>query len=154
MNQVPVLVKGAWFSGPLPRDVGGEEMPIAWSDKGMQSLLAKWALIPLNLQRYDYPDLKIVVSRDATIVPFLGKNRRQAHNWARGFFSVDAPSDRVYELEPEIGAPDEEVLLQLADLVVYLIAHSLDPERPSLRHRTILERVRNIDVKPFQFVPE
>lgn len=110
------------------------------------------ALIPLNLQRYGYTDLKIVVSREATILPFLGKQRRQAHRWARGFSSVEAPPGYVYEFEPIVLKPEDEILLQLADLVVYLIAHSFDRERLVLRQRAILEKVRNIDVKPFRFV--
>jgi hypothetical protein len=152
MNEIPFFVKGSYFTGELPRNVTDDEFSITWSDKAMQSMLAKSALIPLNLQRYAYPDLKIVVSRDATILAFLGKQRRQAHRWAQGFSDIDAPSGHVYEFEPVILKPEDEVLLQLADVMVYLIAHSFDPERPSLRQRAILEKIRNIDVTPFRFV--
>ena len=151
MNEIPFLVRASYFSGELPRDVVDDEVGIIWSDKAMQSMLAKFALIPLNLQRYRYTDLKIVISKDATLLRFMGKRRRQAHRWARGFSDIEAPPGYVYEFEPVIAKPEDEILLQLADLTVYLIAHSFDSEKPSLRHRVILEKVRNIDVKPFSF---
>jgi len=151
MNEIPFLVKGAYFSGSLPRDIVDDELSVKWSDKAMQSMLAKSALMPLNLQRYQYVDLKIVVSSDSTMLPFLGKRRRQAHRWVRGFSSIEAPAGHVYEFKPLIMKPEDEILLQLADLVVYLIAHSFDTEKISLGQRLILERIRNIDIQPFRF---
>jgi hypothetical protein len=151
MNEAPFLVRAAYFHGDLPTDIAEPEWGARWSDKGIQSMLAKLALVPLNLQRHKYTDLRIVVSADATLVSFLGTRRRRADRWARGFSDIEAPPGHVYEFTPVIAAPESDILLQLADVVVYLIAHAFDREKVSLRHRLILENVRNIDVQPIQF---
>lgn len=132
MNKIPFLIKGCCFSGELPKDIDDEELGVVWSDKAIQSMLAKAALIPLGLEKYEYKDLRIVISQDSTKVRFLGKNKRQAARWTRGFSAIGAPSGYVYEFDPLIQDPTEEVLLQLADAVVYMIAHAFGNGKKSI----------------------
>ncbi len=153
MNEIPFLVKASYYSGDLPENVVDPQFGITWSDKAMQSMLAKDALIPFKLQQYSYSDLRIMISRDATMTSFIGSKGRQAHRWARGFSNIDAPAGLVYEFDPPIGEPKEEILLQLADVMVYVIAHCVDAEKPSLPFQAALSKVRNIDVKQFGFIP-
>lgn len=42
MNEIPFLVKGSYVTGELPRCVTNDEFSMTWSDKAMQSMLAKW----------------------------------------------------------------------------------------------------------------
>jgi len=153
MNKIPFLIKGRYFSQEPPKDSNDEDLAIAWSDKGIQSMLAKAALIPLDLGKFEYRDLRIVIAQDRTKIGFLGKNKRQAARWARGFSDIEAPSGYVYEFEPLIQEPSKEILLQLADTAVYMIAHAFDNEKSSKDYRAILEKVRNIDVRPFVYYP-
>jgi hypothetical protein len=41
---------------------------------------------------------------------------------SRGFSSIEAPPGYAYEFQPVISRPEDEILSQLADLLVYLIA--------------------------------
>jgi len=154
MNKLPFMVKGSFFSGEMPKDLedDGQGLSVEWSDKGIQSMLAKSALTPLNLEKYQYKDLRIIIAEDKTVQKFLGKNKRQAARWARGFSSIEAPPGYVYEFDPIIQKSSEEILLQLADIMVYAIAHTFN-EKASNSYREQLEKVRNINVQSFMFSP-
>jgi len=155
MNKIPFLVKASYFSGTLPNDSGDEQgLDVVWSDKGVQSMLAKDALIRLNLKNYQYEDLRIIIAQDTTKIGFLGKNRRQAARWARGFSDIGAPSGYVYEFVLIIEEPSEEILLQLADIIVYMIAHAFDNEKASKDYRVILAKIRNYDFNPIVLSPD
>lgn len=152
MNDLPFLVKAAYTRDPLPPDdeFPDETMRIRWSEKGMLSFIAKFALIPLNLQSYSYTDMHITVASDATRTPFLGKQARQAASWISGFSDVGAPSGMVYKFEPSIVNTADELLLQVADLIVYSIAHAFAPQNRNPFFPKLLTNLRNVDVRPFQ----
>jgi hypothetical protein len=150
MNKISFLIKGAYYNGILPKDRDyGDGFKIKWSDKGMQSILATFSLIPLNLKKYSYEDLKIIVSRDSSVISFLGDKRRQTNRWANGFSSIGAPEGYTYKFDPIIKSNSDDILLQFADIIVYSISHAFDIEKMKLSYREILYKANNIDIKPY-----
>lgn len=152
MNTVPFMIKCSYYSGKLPKDEivieNNDDCSVRWSDKGMQSLLAKRALIPLNLKKYTYEDLKIVVSHDTTKIHFLGKGRRQSARWIQGFSTIECTQGKVFKFVPIISNANNEPLLQMADTVAYTIAHAYDQRSINKFYRQLVMTVNNIDIRP------
>lgn len=153
MNNLSFFLHGSYYRGPLPESPETDDAPdfrVTWSIKAMQSLLAKDALIRINFRDYKYSDMRIIVAEDPTRLPFLGKQRRQAHGWAGGS-DIGAPQGFVFHFSPLVRSPSTEPLLQLADLFVYAIAHALEPANRNPTFPSLLQAVNNIDVQPARF---
>lgn len=101
-------------------------MPVTPDPKGFLGLLMQACFTPVD-GRKEPPihEYQIVVSRDSTPVKFLGARKQQAHNWGRGFSTINAPPNSVFQYDPTIQTAQQTPILEIADVLAYSCAHAL-----------------------------
>ena len=153
LNALTFFVQGRYWSGTLPINQAHPTMGVEWSDKAMQAFLAQTALVELDLRHYKREEINVIISRDSTMFRFMGARRRQAHGWVSGFSDIGAPPGYVYRLEPRVQRAEDDLLLQFADSIVYLVSHAFEPDRGAGEYLRILDMARNLDVRRMTFKP-
>lgn len=154
LNALTFFVQARYWSGALPINQVHPTMGVEWSHKAMQAFLAQTALVELDLRHYTREDINVVMSRDSTMIQFMGARRRQAHGWVSGFSSIGALPGYVYRLEPKVQRAEDDLLLQFADSIVYLVSHAFEPDQRAGQYRRILNMARNLDVRRMTFTSE
>lgn len=92
------------------------------SPKGLLGLLGHMSLSapPGNKLIPSVDQCKIVVSEDKSRTKFMGKQERQAHNWLKGFSDINAPNNKVFQIDPIIKKSNDSAMLQIADVAAYM----------------------------------
>jgi hypothetical protein len=127
-------------------------LPVHANPKALLGLLAQMCLmVPAPDRKFaNAAEWELVISQDATKVLSIGDRKGQVHNlMSGGFSSVGAPEGQFHQFMPHISTEAAHPLLQLADVAVYSLTHSLDSGENVKFWRTQLPPLRLLHHIPY-----
>ncbi|MES2204775.1 MAG: hypothetical protein V4496_06095 [Pseudomonadota bacterium] len=130
INRIPIFIKYAYcdhekcknvYTFPSSDTNLDCELLITPTPQGLHGLLAQACFIDRSHGPL-FEECEVTVSHNATKAKFIGKKRRQAHNWCSGFYDTGSA---VKPFSPHIVKADGSSMLQIADVASYICSHAL-----------------------------
>lgn len=86
---------------------------------------------------------QIYTAADSTMVRFIGRQRKQAHNLYKGYIDDKSEDGSVFQLNPQISTAVSTPILQLADIVSYICSRAIRGKESDSFYKKQMNRIVN-----------